>query len=132
MKSPLIEKFEQRVQKDLKELPEFRAGDTVKVHYKIREGSGDKAKSRIQVFQGVVLRRKRGSVNGSFTVRKISAGNVGVERVFPMCSPNIDKIEIVSSGIVRRARLYYLRALSGKAARIKSKFVGQSKKTEKK
>ena len=127
MRSPLIEKFEAKQLKDTKALPEFRPGDTVKVHYKIREGSGEKAKFRIQVFQGVVLRRKRGKIDGSFTVRKISAGNVGVERVFPFCSPYIDKIDVVASGIVRRSRLYYLRELSGKAARIKSKFVGQSK-----
>ena len=98
------------------DMPEFKAGDTVKVHYRIIEGE----KERIQIFQGAVLRRRRGTTNASFTVRKISDG-IGVERVFPMNSPFIDRVEIVSEGKVRRSRIYYLRNLRGKAARIKSK-----------
>jgi len=98
------------------DMPDFKAGDTVKVHYRIIEGE----KERIQVFQGAVLRRRRGTTNATFTVRKISDG-IGVERVFPMNSPFIDSVEIVSEGKVRRSRIYYLRNLRGKAARIKSK-----------
>ncbi|NDV19693.1 50S ribosomal protein L19 [Pseudodesulfovibrio sp. JC047] len=98
------------------DMPEFKAGDTVKVHYRIIEGE----KERIQVFQGAVLRRRRGTTNSTFTVRKISDG-IGVERVFPMHSPFIDRVEVVSEGKVRRSRIYYLRNLRGKAARIKSK-----------
>jgi len=98
------------------DMPEFKAGDTVKVHYRIIEGE----KERIQVFQGAVLRRRRGTTNATFTVRKISDG-IGVERVFPMNSPYIDRVEVVSEGKVRRSRIYYLRNLRGKAARIKSK-----------
>ncbi|MES2732566.1 MAG: 50S ribosomal protein L19 [Bacteroidota bacterium] len=98
-------------------LPNFKAGDTINVHVKIREGN----KERIQQFQGTVIQRKNPSTNGeTFTVRKISNG-VGVERIFPLVSPNIDKIEIIRQGEVRRARLYYLRGLAGKAARIKEK-----------
>lgn len=96
------------------DLPEFRSGDTVKVHLRIVEGE----KERIQVFQGNVIRVKRGTTNSTFTVRKISDG-VGVERIFPMNSPFIDRVEVVSEGKVRRSRLYYLRNLKGKAARIK-------------
>lgn len=95
------------------DLPEFKAGDTVKVHVKVVEGE----KERIQVFQGVVIRKTRGSNRATFTVRKISYG-VGVERTFPLHSPRIDRIEVQTRGQVRRARLYYLRGLSGKAARI--------------
>ncbi|BDQ37573.1 50S ribosomal protein L19 [Pseudodesulfovibrio nedwellii] len=98
------------------DMPAFKAGDTVKVHYRIIEGE----KERIQVFQGAVLRRRRGTTNATFTVRKISDG-IGVERVFPMNSPFIDRVEVVSEGKVRRSRIYYLRNLRGKAARIKSK-----------
>lgn len=95
-------------------LPEFRVGDTVRVHYKIVEGE----KERIQVFQGVVLKRHRAGARSTFTVRKVSF-NVGVERVFPLHTPRIDKIEVVSRGIVRRSRLFYLRSLTGKAARVR-------------
>ena len=98
------------------DMPDFKAGDTVKVHYRIIEGE----KERIQVFQGAVLRRKRGTTNSTFAVRKISDG-IGVERVFPMNSPFIDRVEVISEGKVRRSRIYYLRNLRGKAARIKSK-----------
>ncbi|MBI3072297.1 MAG: 50S ribosomal protein L19 [Deltaproteobacteria bacterium] len=100
------------------DLPAFRPGDVVKVHVKMREGD----KERIQVFEGVVIRRKRGTARAMFTVRKISYG-VGVERTFPVHSPRIDRIEVVSQGRVRRARLYYLRDLRGKASRIESKKV---------
>ncbi|MGB4399216.1 MAG: 50S ribosomal protein L19 [Daejeonella sp.] len=101
-----------------KEVPAFKAGDTVSVHYKIREGN----KERIQIYQGVVIQRNSMGVNETFTVRKMSNG-VGVERIFPVNSPNIDKIDVNSHGKVRRAKLFYLRALTGKAARIKSKRV---------
>jgi large subunit ribosomal protein L19 len=95
-------------------LPDFRVGDTVRVHYKIVEGDKD----RIQVFQGVVIKRHRAGARSTFTVRKVSF-NVGVERIFLSHSPRIDKIEIVSKGLVRRARLFYLRDLQGKAARVR-------------
>ncbi len=98
------------------DLPDFQAGDTVKVHVKIREGN----KERIQIFQGVVISKKRGGTNATFTVRKVSYG-IGVERVFPLHSPIIDKIEVVSRGRVRRSKIYYLRKLRGKAARIKER-----------
>jgi len=101
-----------------KQVPAFKAGDTVSVHYKIREGN----KERIQIYQGVVIQRNSVGVNETFTVRKMSNG-VGVERIFPVNSPNIDKIDVNSHGKVRRAKLFYLRALTGKAARIKSKRV---------
>jgi large subunit ribosomal protein L19 len=94
-------------------VPDFKAGDTVLVHAKVKEGD----KERIQVFEGVVLRRKGHGLESSFTVRKVSYG-IGVERIFPVYSPLIDKIEITSRGKVRRARLYYLRNLSGKKARL--------------
>src|SRR5690606_36233670 len=96
--------------------PDFRAGDTVKVHVKVIEGT----RSRIQVFQGVVIRRHGHGVGETYTVRKVSFG-VGVERTFPVHSPNVDKVELVSRGDVRRAKLYYLRNLRGKAAKIREK-----------
>lgn len=99
-----------------KKFPEFKAGDTVTVSYKIKEG----AKERIQLFQGVVLQRRNSGMSSTFTVRKMSNG-VGVERIFPLFSPNIDKIELNMRGKVRRARLFYLRELTGKKARIKEK-----------
>ena len=102
----------------IKQVPAFKAGDTVSVHYKIREGN----KERIQIYQGVVIQRNSVGVNETFTVRKMSNG-VGVERIFPVNSPNIDKIEVNSHGKVRRAKLFYLRELTGKAARIKSRRV---------
>jgi large subunit ribosomal protein L19 len=98
------------------DVPEFRAGDTVKVHVRVVEGN----KQRIQVFQGVVIARKGGGSRETFTVRKISGG-VGVERVFPLHSPVIEKLEVVRRGKVRRAKLYYLRNLRGKAARIEER-----------
>ncbi len=96
------------------DLPDFRVGDTVRVHYRIVEGD----KERTQVFQGVVLKRHRAGARSTFTVRKISF-NVGVERIFLSHSPRIEKVEIVSKGVVRRARLFYLRDLAGKAARVR-------------
>jgi large subunit ribosomal protein L19 len=97
------------------DLQDFKVGDTVKVHVKIVEGE----KERVQPFEGVVIRRKRGGIRSSFTVRKISYG-IGVERIFPLHSPRIDRIDVVSRGKVRRAKLFYLRSLKGKAARIRS------------
>jgi large subunit ribosomal protein L19 len=99
-----------------KEQPEFRAGDTVRVHVRVVEGD----KERIQVFQGVVIARRGGGTRETFTVRKISGG-IGVERIFPLHSPSINRIEVVRHGKVRRAKLYYLRSLRGKAARIEER-----------
>ena len=98
------------------DVPDFRPGDTVKVHVKVVEGN----KERLQIFQGVVIGRKGGGTRESFTVRKVSAG-IGVERVFPLHSPTIDRVEVIRRGHVRRAKLYYLRNLQGKAARIKER-----------
>jgi len=98
------------------DVPDFRPGDTLRVHVRVKEGN----RSRIQVFQGVVIRRQGGGVRETFTVRKISYG-VGVERTFPVHTPVIEKIEVVTRGDVRRAKLYYLRDLRGKAARIKER-----------
>src|SRR3954464_10840931 len=100
------------------DLPDFRAGDTLKVHARVVEGN----RSRIQIFQGVVIRRQGGGLRETFTVRKISFG-VGVERTFPVHSPSVAKIEIVTRGRVRRAKLYYLRELRGKRARIRERRV---------
>ena len=96
------------------DLPELRVGDTVKVHVKIVEGD----KERVQLFEGVVTRRKAGGIRSTFTVRKISYG-IGVERIFPLHSPRIEHIDVVTRGKVRRAKLFYLRGLKGKAARIR-------------
>ena len=98
------------------DIPEFRPGDTVKVHVRVVEGN----RSRIQVFQGVVIRRQGGGIRETFTVRKVSFG-VGVERTFPVHTPIVERIELVTRGDVRRAKLYYLRELRGKAAKIKEK-----------
>jgi large subunit ribosomal protein L19 len=98
------------------DLPDFTAGDTVKVHVKIREGE----KERIQAFQGVVISKRKGTSKATFTVRKVSYG-VGVERIFPLHSPVIDRIEVISRGRVRRAKIYYLRKLRGRAARIRER-----------
>jgi len=106
-----IETIEQR---HLVQRPELRSGDTVKVHVKVREGE----KERIQVFEGMVIGMHRGGVNATFTVRKVSFGQ-GVERIFPLHSPTIDKVEVIRSAKVRRAKLYFLRDLKGKAARMK-------------
>jgi large subunit ribosomal protein L19 len=103
-----VEKSEMRA-----DLPAFRSGDTVRVHVKIREGD----KERVQVFEGIVIARKNGDLRSTFTVRKTSFGQ-GVERIFPLHSPIIEKIEVIRKGRVRRAKLYYLRDLRGKAAKI--------------
>ena len=113
-KSELIKFVEDTV--EFKQHADFKAGDTVTVKYKIKEGS----KERIQNFQGVVLQRSGSSTTETFTVRKIS-NNIGVERIFPIASPNIDEIIVNRRGVVRRARIYYLRGLKGKKARIKEK-----------
>jgi large subunit ribosomal protein L19 len=104
------------------DIPEFRPGDTVKVHVRVVEGN----RARVQVFQGVVIRRQNGGLRETFTVRKISFG-VGVERTFPVHSPSIAKLEVVSRGRVRRAKLYYLRELRGKKARIKERRLDDTK-----
>jgi large subunit ribosomal protein L19 len=105
------------------EFPQFKSGDTITVHYKIKEGN----KERIQNFRGVVIQRKGTGATETFTVRKISSG-VGVERIFPIFSPFIDKVELNKAGKVRRARIFYLRKLTGKKARIKEKIVKIEKK----
>jgi large subunit ribosomal protein L19 len=112
--STVIEKINQEQMRQ--DIPEFRPGDTVKVHIRIIEGN----KERVQIFQGVVIKRKRGSMDASYTVRKISHG-VGVEKTFAVHNPRIEKIEVISRGRVRRSRLYYLRNLRGKAARIRER-----------
>jgi large subunit ribosomal protein L19 len=113
----MMEKIEQ-IEKEQMRLdhPDFEPGDNVKVHVKIKEGE----KERIQIFQGVVISKRKGNTNATFTVRKVSYG-VGVERIFPLHSPALDKIEVVTHGRVRRAKIYYLRKLRGKAARIKER-----------
>ncbi len=110
--SPLLAKIEAPLIRE--GMPEFRVGDTIRVHYRIVEGE----KERIQVFQGVVIKRHRAGARSTFTVRKVSF-NVGVERIFLTNSPRVDKIEVVSRGVVRRGRLFYLRNLAGKAARVR-------------
>jgi large subunit ribosomal protein L19 len=115
--SDLIKLVEAEYQEKRKDFPSFKAGDTINVHVRIKEGN----KERIQQFQGTVIQRKNPNTNGeTFTVRKIS-NSVGVERIFPIISPSIEKIELVRRGDVRRARLFYLRGRQGKAARIKEK-----------
>lgn len=109
-------KFAEDTLVEKKSMPDFKAGDTITVHYKIIEGT----KERIQQFQGVVLQRKGTGASQTFTVRKISNG-VGVERIFPLFSPKIDKVVVDKRGIVRRARIFYLRNISGKKARIEEK-----------
>jgi large subunit ribosomal protein L19 len=112
-----MEKIEQLEKEQMRlDHPDFGPGDNVKVHVKIKEGE----KERIQVFQGVVISKRKGNTNATFTVRKVSYG-VGVERIFPLHSPALDKIEVVTRGRVRRAKIYYLRKLRGKAARIKER-----------
>ncbi|SMO53081.1 50S ribosomal protein L19 [Solitalea koreensis] len=109
-------KFVEEQTAKISDIPSFKAGDTITVHYKIREGS----KERIQLYQGVVIQRNSTGNNETFTVRKVS-NSIGVERIFPINSPNIEKIEVNSRGAVRRAKLFYLRGLTGKKARIKEK-----------
>jgi large subunit ribosomal protein L19 len=112
-----MNKIEQLEKENIRlDMPSFKPGDTVKVHVKIKEGE----KERIQAFQGVVISKRKGSTHGTFTVRKVSYG-IGVERIFPIHSPVIDRIEVITKGRVRRAKIYYLRRLRGKAARIKEK-----------
>jgi len=113
----LIKLLEEEYKETRESIPEFAPGDTVNVHVKIREGN----KERVQQFKGTVIQRRNPNTNGeTFTVRKISNG-IGVERVFPILSPNIEKIEVLRKGAVRRAKLYYLRNKMGKAARVKEK-----------
>ncbi|MFT2010098.1 50S ribosomal protein L19 [Pontibacter sp. 13R65] len=115
--SELLKFIEQESTDKRASFPSFQAGDTVNIHVKIREGN----KERVQQFQGVVIQRKNVNTNGeTFTVRKVS-NQIGLERIFPLLSPSIEKIELVRRGKVRRARLYYLRGLQGKAARIKER-----------
>ncbi len=113
---PIIREVEKNYMRT--DLPKFNPGDTIKVYFKLKEGE---EKERVQVFEGVVIRRRGSGINATFTVRKVSYG-VGVERTFPLHSPRIEKIEIVKRGKVRRARLYYLRTRYGKSARIKERF----------
>ena len=116
MLDPRMALIEKKYAKDTDTIPEFRSGDTVKVHVKVKEGN----RERSQIFEGVVIGRQHGGIRENFIVRKMSNG-VGVERIFPVHCPSIDKIEVVRKGKVRKAKLYYLRALSGKAARIKER-----------
>jgi large subunit ribosomal protein L19 len=143
MRNSIISSFENRFVAKEKTHPSFRPGDTIRVHYKIEEtakveksSKGAKAvktntadanvkKFRLQIFEGVCTCFKKGVMNATFTVRKIGANSVGVERIFPLHSPYVENIEILSGGKVRRARLYYLRDLSGKAARIVSRRLGK-------
>ncbi len=113
-KPALIQIVEDSV--EVKKFPAFKAGDTITVTYKIKEGN----KERLQNFQGVVIQRRGNGPTETFTVRKIS-GNIGVERIFPVASPNIDDIKVMRKGVVRRARIFYLRGLKGKKARIQEK-----------
>ena len=120
----IIKNFEQRKFPQTKNHPPFRPGDTICVHYKVEEGgkADDGAKKyRIQLFEGVCLRYRKGGAGATFTVRKMGANSIGVERVFPLHSPLVDKIDLVAAGVVRRSRLYYLRDLLGKAARIRTR-----------
>jgi large subunit ribosomal protein L19 len=123
--NPIIDNVEKQFLRD-EPLPPFRAGDTVKVWVKIREGE----KTRLQAFQGVCIKRSHGGSRASFTVRKTSYG-VGVERVFSVNSPNVERVEVLSRGKVRQARLYFLRGRSGKAARIKERAFDKGKKKRK-
>ncbi|RMH44795.1 MAG: 50S ribosomal protein L19 [Deltaproteobacteria bacterium] len=118
---PVIQDIEKEYRRD-KKLPDFRPGDTIKVWVKIREGD----KTRLQAFEGVCIKRTRGGARASFTVRKISYG-VGVERIFPFYSPNVEKVEVRARGRVRRSKLYYLRELRGKAARIRERVYDRAK-----
>jgi len=114
--SELIKLIENEYKESVSKLPDFKSGDTINVHVKITEGN----KERIQQYQGTVIQRRGAGNSATFTVRKVSSG-IGVERIFPLISPAIDKIEVVRKGSVRRAKLFYLRGKMGKAARIKEK-----------
>ena len=120
----LVEAVTRKMVKKNKAIPEFKAGDTVGVYVKVREGE----KERVQLYRGVVLKIQGRGVTRSFTVRKISSG-VGVERTFPFSSPFLDRVELVSTGKVRRSRLYYLRGLKGKAAKLESVLAGMVDET---
>lgn len=113
----LVESVEQQQLKSEDELPQLRPGDLVRVHTRIVEGG----RERIQIFQGTVMRLRKGGINANFTVRRIAAHGVGVERTFPLHSPRVDKIEVLRHSHVRRAQLYYLRGRKGKAARLREK-----------
>ncbi len=117
MVAQLIRSLESEQFKEDSQLPEFGPGDTVRVHAKVVEGS----RERIQVFEGVVIRRRAGGINENFTVRRIASHGIGVERTFLLHSPRIDRLEVVRRGRVRRAKLYYLRGRTGRAARIKER-----------
>lgn len=119
MRNQFIEAVESRMYR--RDIPRFTPGDTIRVHSKIKEGE----KERIQVFEGVVIRKRAAGLRSSFTVRKISYG-VGVERIFPTHSPRIDRIEVVSGGVARRAKLFFLRSLRGRAARLKEEEVDRT------
>jgi len=122
-RTKLLKKATDHLVKKTKEFPEFKPGDTVRVFVKVKEGE----KTRIQPFEGVVIKRRAGGERSSFTVRKIASG-VGVERVFPIFSPVIDRITLIARGEVRRAKLFYLRGLRGKKGRIKGEYVYEDKK----
>jgi large subunit ribosomal protein L19 len=119
MRNQFIEAVESRMYRT--DIPRFTPGDTIRVHSKIKEGD----KERIQVFEGVVIRKRAAGLRSSFTVRKVSYG-VGVERIFPTHSPRIDHIEVVSGGVARRAKLFFLRGLQGKAARLKEEEIDRT------
>ena len=123
MTNALLEKVTKKRLRD--DLPEFRPGDTIRVHVRIREGE----KERLQVFEGTVIARNNSGISETITVRKMSFGH-GVERIFPVQAPVVDHIEVVRLGKVRRAKLYYLRGLRGKAARLKERVVRREKKTD--
>jgi large subunit ribosomal protein L19 len=116
-----IQQFEKEYTKKGREVPQFEIGDTVKVHHKIVEGG----KERTQVFQGVVIAMKGGGISATFTVRKVSF-SIGVEKIFPLHSPRVEKVSIVKHSKVRRAKLYYLRTLSGKSSRLKERIVSKT------
>ncbi len=117
MSQQIIANIEQEYLKKSEDIPEFRVGDTVRVGVKVVEGS----RERVQDFEGVVIRRRSGGINENFTVRRIASHGIGVERTFLLHAPRIDRIKVVRRGKVRRAKLYYLRGLTGKAARIKER-----------
>ena len=125
MRNAIMTEFEDRMHLCRKIHPDFRPGDTIRVHFKIEEASkgGAEKKYRIQMFEGVCLCYKKGAAAASFTVRKIGANSVGVERIFSLSNPNLTSIKVNKSGVVRRARIFYLRDLTGKKARIKEKRV---------
>ncbi len=127
MKTPLIAQVEAKQLKS--DVPDFRPGDTVRVHVRITEKSRNEERTRVQPFEGVVIRRAGGGINETVTVRRVTYG-IGVERSFPLHAPVVDRIEVVRRGQVRRARLYYLRGLSGRASRIKGLKVTTDQRSE--